>query len=249
VSRDLHPATRGFAAADVYERGRPGYPEAAVDHIVERLGLRPGMTVLDLAAGTGKLTRSLVPTGATVVAVEPLPEMRIELERLVPGVTVLEGTAERIPLEDGGVDAITVGSAFHWFDADPALEEMHRVLAPGGGVALVWNARDEREPLQQALSAILDPLRGGTPDRRTRDWRAVLADAGLFDRAERRLFTNEQLLDEDGLVARVVSVSFVGALPDAERREVEARVRALARDAPRPLKLSYMTEVYVAYAR
>src|SRR5689334_24902889 len=91
---DLHPATRGFAAADVYERGRPGYPQAAIDYLVEILSLHVGRTVLDLAAGTGKLTRLLVPSGADVIAVEPLPEMRAELERRVPGVTVLPGTAD-----------------------------------------------------------------------------------------------------------------------------------------------------------
>ena len=99
---ELHPATRGFAAADVYERGRPDYPAAAIARIVEKLELRPGRTVLDLAAGTGKLTRLLVPSGANVVAVEPLREMRVELERRVPAVAVLAGTAERIPLAEVG---------------------------------------------------------------------------------------------------------------------------------------------------
>ncbi len=97
---ELHPATRGFATADVYERGRPGYPAAAVAHIVSRLDLRPGRMVLDLAAGTGKLTRLLVPSGANVIAVEPVREMRLELERQVRGVVALAGTAERMPLTD-----------------------------------------------------------------------------------------------------------------------------------------------------
>src|SRR5712671_3101577 len=132
----LHPATRGFAvAADVYERGRPDYPAVAIARIVSRLGLGRGRTVLDLAAGTGKLTRLLVPSGANVLAVEPVREMRTELERRVPGVATLGGTAERIPLNNGYVDAVTVGQAFHWFSPDPALREIHRVLRPGGGVA------------------------------------------------------------------------------------------------------------------
>lgn len=166
---ELHPATRGFAAAGVYERGRPGYPAAAVQRMVERLELRPGRTVLDLAAGTGKLTRLLVPTGANVIAVEPLLEMRAELERRVPRVAALAGTAERIPLDDAYVDAVTVASAFHWFDAERALREIRRVLRPGGGVALLWNARDERDPVQAALTGIVAPLRGDAPDRRRHD--------------------------------------------------------------------------------
>jgi ubiquinone/menaquinone biosynthesis C-methylase UbiE len=226
---ELHPATRGFAAADVYERGRPDYPAAAIARIVEKLDLRPGRTVLDLAAGTGKLTRLLLPSGANVVAVEPLREMRAELERRVPAVAVLAGTAERIPLADGWVNAVTVAAAFHWFEADRALREIHRVLKPGGGLALVWNARDERDPLQAALSEVIAPLVGDTPRRTQRDWKTMLAESGLFERCERKLFSHEQLLDEQGVVDRVASISFVGTASPAVRSEVEAQVRALVR--------------------
>jgi SAM-dependent methyltransferase len=242
---ELHPSTRGFEAADVYERGRPDYPDAAIARIVERLDLRPGRTVLDLAAGTGKLTRLLLPCGATVLAVEPLPEMRAELAKRVRGVAVLAGTAERIPLADGDVDAVTVGSAFHWFDVGRALQEIGRVLTPGGGLAMIWNVRDERSELQRSLSEIMRPLRGDTPERQSRDWRSLLAASGMFERTERLLFEHEQLVDEDGLVARVLSVSFVGILPAAARRDVEERVRALGRGAEQPIRLSYMTELYL----
>src|SRR5579864_635909 len=109
---ELHPATRGFGlAADLYERGRPDYPTPAIVWLVERLGLRPGRTVVDLAAGTGKLTRLLVPSGAEVIAVEPIAQMRA----LIRGPRAIEGTAERMPLPDQSVDAVTVGQAFHWF--------------------------------------------------------------------------------------------------------------------------------------
>jgi SAM-dependent methyltransferase len=244
---DLHPATRGFAAADVYERGRPDYPAAAIARLVCLLDLRPGRTVLDLAAGTGKLTRLLLPSGANVIAVEPLPEMRAELERRVQGIAVLGGRAERIPLADGYVDAVTVASAFHWFDARQALREIRRVLARGGAIALLWNARDERSDVQRALSEVLEPLRGETPDRRQTNWRSVLAESGLFERVERRLFAHEQVVDEETLVARVLSVSFVGALSATERFEVEEKVRAIARQAEHPIRLPYMTELYVGY--
>jgi len=245
---ELHPATRGFAAADVYERGRPSYPSAAVERIVEQLRLRPGTTVLDLAAGTGKLTRLLVPSGANVIAVEPLPEMRAELERRVPRVATLAGTAERIPLSDGYVDGVTVASAFHWFDAEPALGEIHRVLKPGGGLALIWNARDERDPVQRALSELVGPLRGDTPSREARNWRSLLADSGLFERCERSLFEHEQLVDEQGLVERVLSISFVATASRAVRADAEQRVRALAQESAQPIRLSYMTELYLGFA-
>src|SRR5262249_51881686 len=110
---------------------------------------------LDLAAGTGKLTRGLVTTGARVVAVEPLGPMRALLERAVPEAEALEGTAEAIPLADGAVDAATVAQAFHWFDLDRAYRELHRVLRPGGGLAIVWNTRDSSNPLQRALTSLL----------------------------------------------------------------------------------------------
>src|SRR5207253_1626634 len=117
-----HPtAAAGFArAADAYERGRPAYPADAVAHLAARFRLGEGVTVLDLAAGTGKLTRMLTMTGATVIAVEPVVGMRRVLEKAVPGARVLDGTAESIPVEDGAVDAITVAQAFHWFDAGRA---------------------------------------------------------------------------------------------------------------------------------
>jgi SAM-dependent methyltransferase len=244
---DLHPATRGFVGADVYERGRPSYPAGAVERIVSSLDLRPGRTVLDLAAGTGKLTRLLVPSGANIIAIEPVREMRQELKERVPGVVALAGTAERMPLTDRYVDAVTVGQAFHWFRPDDALREIHRVLRPGGGVGLIWNARDERNPVQVALSKIIDPLEADTPRRTQREWRTLLADSGLFERCERALFEHEQVVDEQGLAERVVSISFIAAAPKAVRDDVEERVRAIARRSEQPIRLPYMTELYLGY--
>jgi SAM-dependent methyltransferase len=242
---DLHPATRGFAAADRYEHGRPDYPAAAIARIVKALDLRPGRTLLDLAAGTGKLTRLLVPSGANVVAVEPVREMRLELERQVHGIGVLAGTAERIPLTDAFVDGVAVGQAFHWFDADVALREIHRVLAPGGGVALIWNLRDERQPLQAALSEIIDPLEKSTPSPKRRDWSTLLAGSDLFERTERVLFEHVQRVDEQVVVDRVLSISFVATAPAEVREDVERRVRELARGAA---ELAYTTELYLGFA-
>jgi SAM-dependent methyltransferase len=239
---DLHPATRGFADADRYERGRPDYPAAAIETIVSELGLRPGRTVLDLAAGTGKLTRLLVPSGANVIAVEPIREMREKLE----GVVALAGRAEQIPLTDRFVDAVTVGTAFHWFDADPALHEIHRVLTPGGGVALIWNTRDERSPLHRALTDIIDPLGGDTPRRQHRDWKTLLADSGLFERTRRVLFEHVQHVDEQAVVDRVLSISFIASAEPEIRGEVERRVREVAKGAT---ELPYMTELYLGWKR
>jgi SAM-dependent methyltransferase len=244
AASDLHPATRGFGrAADAYERGRPDYPAAAIEFLIARLGLAPGRTVLDLAAGTGKLTRLLVPTGAEVIAVEPIAEMRAKIE----GARVLEGTAEAIPLADASVDAVTVAQAFHWFRPDEALREIHRVLRPEGGLALIWNVRDERNPLHAAASALLEPLERGVPRRHRRDWREVLDGSALFTPTEKTTFDHEQLVDEDGFVERFTSISFVAAAPDDVRAGIEAELRALVRDAGTPIRLPYVTEVYVAF--
>ncbi|MFL5912215.1 MAG: class I SAM-dependent methyltransferase [Gaiellaceae bacterium] len=240
---DLHPATRGFElAADAYERGRPDYPAAAIDWLVDQFDLGPGRTVVDLAAGTGKLTRLLVPSGADVVAVEPIAEMRVKIEHA----RVIEGTAEEIPLPDASADVVAVAQAFHWFRAEEALAEIHRVLRPGGGLALVWNTRDDTESLHAAVSAILAPLDHGTPRRHKKDWAAIVDASGLFAPTESVTFEHEQLVDEDGLVERFTSVSFVAAAPPAVRADVESQLRALARAAGTPIRVPYVTEVYVA---
>jgi SAM-dependent methyltransferase len=245
AASDLHPATRGFElAADAYERGRPDYPAAAIDWLVERFDLGPGRTVVDLAAGTGKLTRLLVPSGADVIAVEPIAEMRAKIENA----RAIEGTAEAVPLADASVDAVTVAQAFHWFRAEEALQEINRVLRPGGGLALVWNTRDDGEPLHAAVSKILQPLERDTPRRHKRDWRVVLDDAGgLFTPCETATFGYEHVVDEDGFVQRFCSVSFVAAAPAEARAAVEAQLRALAHDLGPPIRVPYRTELFLVF--
>jgi SAM-dependent methyltransferase len=159
VTRLPPAASMGFArAAAAYERGRPGYPSAAVDFLAARLRLGPGRRVVDLAAGTGTLARSLPATGAEVIAVEPVAEMRAALPARARAV---DGTAE------ASADAVAVAQAFHWFDGDAALAEIHRVLRPGGALALVWNRRrtDDSQNLdriEELLDLALDLGRSGS---------------------------------------------------------------------------------------
>jgi SAM-dependent methyltransferase len=251
VTGDVHhAASDGFgAAANEYERARPDYPAAAVDFLVERLGLRAGTTVLDLGAGTGKLTRQLLPTGATVVAVEPVEAMREQLKAAVPGVEVVDSTAEDIAWPDGAADAVVAGQAFHWFDAPRALADIHRVLRDGGGLGLMWNKRDERENWVAELTQILDPYEGDAPRERWGAWQAPFGGTGLFTRLEEIEFPHKQLLDADGLVERVASMSFVAIQPEAVRLKIAGRVRALANRLPDQFAMPHRTHVYTCTKR
>ena len=229
-------AAHGFEqGAAAYEASRPSYPPAAVACISERARLGPGVRVLDLAAGTGKLTRLLVPTGAEVVAVEPVAAMRARLAEL-GGVEALDGTAEQIPLGDGSVDAVTVAQAFHWFDAPVALGEIARVLRPGGSLVLVWNLRDLRVDWVRRFGDLL--VEQGEPRPydayHAVDYARVVADAGAgcFSALRRWSVHWEQPCSPELLVQRAASVSVVGAL-DPERREVVLdRIRRLTRSHP-----------------
>jgi ubiquinone/menaquinone biosynthesis C-methylase UbiE len=238
----LHPAAeQGFGeAAARYERGRPGYPRGALEHLGRRLELGPGRTVIDLAAGTGKLTRALLASGSEVIAVEPVAAMRGALPKEA---TVLDGTAERIPVAAGAADAVTVGQAFHWFDGDAALAEIHRVLRPGGTLALLWNRLVEEERVGRAFEALLARYRPGVPTYRGDAWRAAFERTRLFGPLEERYFRNEQIVDADGMADRVGSMSFIASLPAAERERVLDGARALA--SPGPVKIPYRTGVHV----
>ena len=243
-------AAEGFArGAGAYDRGRPSYPPEAVSWLAEQLGMTPGRRVLDLAAGTGKLTRLLASTGASLIAVEPVAEMRTALADLAPGVDVSAGTAKAIPLPDASVDAVSIAQAFHWFASEQALVEIARVLTPMGRLGLVWNRRDLRLPLQAAISEIIEPHRGSTPSFLTGNWREAFQHTRLFVPASEHQVRYEQALTIDQLVDRVLSVSFIAALSPSARDDVQRKVRALAqRHNDRPLRLGYVTELY-SYGR
>jgi SAM-dependent methyltransferase len=239
----IHPsAAVGFAsAADVYERARPSYPQEAIDWLVAQTGLGPGRTVVDLGAGTGKLTRLLLPTGARVVAIEPIAEMRAHID----GAEVLDGTAEAIPLPDGSADVVTVAQAFHWFDHDRALPEIHRVLREDGSLVLVWNMRDLDDPLHRGVEDLLRAVREDVPGQQLGAWRDPLARSALFGPATVGAFDYEQRFTTDDLCDRVASTSFIAALPVGAREELLMRVRDLTRGVEEPFPYPYKTEVEV----
>jgi ubiquinone/menaquinone biosynthesis C-methylase UbiE len=218
-----------------------------VDFLVARLELRPGRTVLDLAAGTGKLTRLLVPSGATVVAVEPAAGMRAELECAVPGVDVRSGTAEAIPLPSESVDAVTVAQAFHWFDLDRAVPEIRRVLRRGGTLALLWNEWDPADPAAAAVDEVVEPLRPARiPPRR---WREQLDESPLFGVLEHHRFPYEETLPLADAVQREATTSAVASLGDDERAAVLARIHAALEPFGDPVRWRCWTDVFVAEAQ
>jgi SAM-dependent methyltransferase len=218
-------------AAAEYERTRPDYPPA----VLEALPLGEDAEVLDLGAGTGKLTRVLTPRYRRVVAVEPLDGMRAILERVVPAAESRAGSAEAIPLPDASVDGVFAGQAFHWFANDQAIAEIARVLRPGGVLALIWNSPDDDRPsplpegyqayLKELHDAGLSIFEGAPP------WQDVIAH-GPFGEVHEAAVPHDHVLDRAGVLDNARSVSWIASLPDDEREAVLQRLDELLSDGP-----------------
>ena len=229
-------AASGFSAgADAYERGRPSYPDAAVDLI----GDVAGRDVLDLGAGTGKLTSMLVERGAHVVAVEPVAEMRAK----IAGVEALDGTAEAIPLADASVDVVTCAQAFHWFDPTRALPEIARVLRDGGTLALLWNEPDDDVSWVNEVRAAYD-WHTQRPYAKDTDWAGIIDASGLFGPVAHEQFRWGHVMDADTLVARVLSTSYVATWSAQQQAQTADKVRALVADLGPTFELPHLTYVY-----
>jgi len=239
-------AERGFQqGAGAYERGRPSYPPEALEWLAAEARLHPGRVVVDVGAGTGKLTRALLSSGAELLAVEPVAAMRTVLERAAPGARVLAGSAEELPLAAASVDAIVVAQAFHWFDGPRALDEFHRVLRPDGRLALIWNRRRSEQSLWRSVEAIIGPHRGDTPTYDSGAWRNALERSELFAPAGEFGIAWEQASEVEQFVDRVLSMSFVAALPAGEREQLAGRLRQAVAGEARPLSLGYVCEIFL----
>jgi SAM-dependent methyltransferase len=226
-------AAAGFSDAADYEAARPSYPPDAVAWFVENLRIAPGARVVDLAAGTGKLTRLLAPAGADLIAAEPVAGMRDTFRASVPNVPLLSCTAEQLAFRDASLDAVTVAQAFHWFDHDRAIAELARVVRPGGRVGLIWNARDRSVDWVNEVWAIMDRVEKRAPWRDHDNWRdSAFREMPGFGPLHPGEFRQLHTVTPGAMVQRVASVSHVAVLPDAERRDVLDEVRTLLATHP-----------------
>jgi SAM-dependent methyltransferase len=226
-------AAAGFSDAADYEAARPSYPPEAVAWLVEHLRIAPGARVVDLAAGTGKLTRLLAPAGAHLVAAEPVAGMRELFHASVRGVPQLACTAEQLAFRDASLDAVTVAQAFHWFDHERAIAELARVLRPGGRVGLVWNARDRSVDWVDGVWSIMDRVEKRAPWRDHDEWRdSAYRDLPGFGELHTAHFRHTHTLTPEAMVQRVASVSHVAVLPVAERAAVLGEVSDLLATHP-----------------
>lgn len=228
-------AHRGFEAeAETYDRARPTYPPDAVRWLTDNLGIRPGRRVVDLAAGTGKLTEPLLAAGANLAAVEPVSAMRAQLRGKLPRVPALAGVAEALPFAADSLDAVVVAQAFHWFDAKRALAELARVVRVGGRLGLIWNARDRSVAWVDAVWSIMDRVEGGAP------WREQGGGKASAERADVAMepwsdwvtatFRHVQYCSHEDVVDRIRSVSHIAVLPPERQEPLLGEVRSILRE-------------------
>jgi ubiquinone/menaquinone biosynthesis C-methylase UbiE len=229
----IDPLARAFdGVADVYDQARPDFPPEPIDWAWQRLGLGDDHTVVDLAAGTGKLSQALVARAGRLIAVEPQAEMRRVLAERVPATEIVDATAEDLPFAAGSVRAVFVASAFHWFDGPAALASIHRVLVPGGGLTLLWNDfDDEGQPWGEELGKRLDAV--PAPDARPANrpytglWRTAFDDTTLFGPLESRLFTRKARVEVDRMLLLMSTWSVVAARPQDEQQALMSDLRGI----------------------
>ena len=247
AERSAPPDAFGRTARE-YEFGRPEWPEELIDRVVGAAGISANATVLDLGAGTGKLTRALVPRFGQVIAVEPDAEMLAVLREVVPDAEALAGEAEAIPADDGSVGAVFSGEAFHWFATKETVAELARVLQRGGVFAFFWNIFEkhlEPELGEEVRRFVEDAFaRGGQPGQArvvSGEWRQAFGGSAFGPLHEDEL-VREIVSDRDRWLANLLSVSSIAAMPDEERAAFADRVRELTPDVE--FRRRYRTVAY-----
>ena len=228
--REAPPDAFGRTARE-YELGRPEWPEELLDRVAAEAGLAPDAEVLDLGAGTGKLTRLLVPRFGRVAAVEPDDAMRAVLEEVVPGAEAIAGHGEAIPLADEGVDAVFSAEAFHWFATDEVVAEIVRVLRPGGALVIFWNYPLAYDDMGTEAEAVIEAAfeRGGAPGLGrvlSGEWRRPL-ESGAFEELHEVALERDLSRSRDQWIANMLSVSSIAHQPHEDREAFASRLREL----------------------
>lgn len=248
---ELHPmAAQGYGhGAQTYARGRPDFPRAALDWLQDDLRLGSGRIAAELGAGTGKFTKLLTRTGADVIAVEPVAAMLAQLAAEQPKVRALRASAQNLPLADRSVDSVVCAQSFHWFATREVLAEIHRVLKPGGFLGLIWNVRDPSVGWVAELTRIYSPYEGDAPRYDRGEWRTVFPSPGFGPLREKSVAHAHTGRAEQVIVERTASISFIAAMPEAERRAVLEEVRALVARTPElagnpAVSMPYVTQMY-----
>jgi len=247
------PTGRFSGLAGLYGQYRPDYPAQALDYFLARCGLSAGKLVVDVGAGTGISSRLLALRGLCVIAVEPNGDMRQQAEStpLPPGASPPQyraGRAEDTGLADAGADAVVSAQAFHWFVAEAALMEFHRILKPGGWVVLLWNERDPRDPFTAAYGAIVrNSPQGDIMEHARATAGQLLLTHPLFQDAALETFGHEQRLTEEQMLGRALSVSYAPRMPDQVAAYTSALRAVFARfQREGAVVLQYQTFVYTA---
>jgi SAM-dependent methyltransferase len=252
----LNPAGRFTGLADIYAKYRPGYPAAAIDHVLTRCQLGPLSLLVDIGSGTGISSRLFGQRGVRVLGIEPNADMRSQaaaepMHAGLPAPTYHDGLAEATGLPDSVADAVLAAQAFHWFEPERTLREFHRILKAAGWVILLWNERDETDPVTAAFGAAVRATRDtvGVESSRGRAGEVLLTHP-LFEDSERKLFRNEQGLDEEGLLGRAFSMSYAPREPNAAAVFATSLCEVFARHQQYgQVRLCYQTSVYTARRR
>ncbi|MCD5994826.1 class I SAM-dependent methyltransferase [Pseudomonas sp. CDFA 602] len=243
----------GFSSqAGTYAKGRPSYPIELQAWLMDELGIDSESTVIDLGAGTGKFTRLLNSITRDVVAIEPVEAMRAEFSKALPDLSILNGTAECIPVDSSTAEAVVCAQAFHWFASESALAEIHRVLKPGGRLGMIWNVRDESVDWVAAITDIMTPYEGDTPRFHTGLWRAPFSGPHFSEPQMTCFKYVHSGSPQEVILDRFLSVSFIAALPPADKANVTEQLHALIATHPslkgrEIIEFPYQTQAYLCH--
>lgn len=233
MTQSLHlTAQKGFSlGAELYQQVRPSYPQEIAVWLQDRLQIGESSTVIDLGAGTGKFLPYLIQTQAKVIAVEPVTEMLQQLQQTYASVECLQASSTQLPLKDASIDAILCAQSFHWFSNIETLSEMHRVLKPSGHLGLIWNKRDTNIDWVKALADEIAPLEGDTPRYHSEQWKQVFEEQSLFKLEGLQTFQQAHQGSVEQVVSnRLLSTSFIAAMPSAEQQQLKAKFEKIVFD-------------------